>query len=157
MAKPTKGRNRKRRATEGPRAASEARAPRLTQALGRIVYAVILELPADVSESVLRKLRELNPRAVEGRPVVYIGETGLSADKRVYNHCVGRQSSRWVQRYARRLVRLDAGPADFGHPLPSQVLEHIADLAARSVEESKIREKAVAEILRKEGWWVVCA
>ena len=38
-----------------------------------------------------------------------------------------------------------------------QVLEHIADLAARSVEESKIREKAVAEILRKEGWWVVCA
>jgi hypothetical protein len=157
MSKPTKGTTGKSRATKGPSAASETRAPRVTLAPGRIVYAVILQLPADISKAVLKRLRDLNPDAVEGRPVVYIGETGLSADKRVYNHCVGRQASRWVQRYAQRLIRLDGGPADFGHPLPSPVLDHIADLAARSVEDSKIREKAVAELLRKQGWWVVCA
>ena len=157
MSKPTKGKKRQRRATKAPRAASEARAPRVPLALGRIVYAVILQLPAELSKAVLRKLRDLNPEAREGCPVVYIGETGLSADRRVFNHCTGRQASRWVYRYAHRLVRLDAGPADFGHPLPSPVLEHIADLSARSVEDSKIREKAVAELLRKQGWWVVCA
>lgn len=157
MSKPTKGKKWQQRATKAPRAASEARTPRVPLALGRIVYAVILQLPADISKAVLRRLRDLNPDAVEGRPVVYIGETGLSADKRVFNHCVGRQASRWVYRYAHRLVRLDEGPADFGHPLPSPVLEHIADLSARSVEDSKIREKAVAELLRKQGWWVVCA
>lgn len=157
MSKPTKRRRWRRRAIKPTSTQKATKAPKVTRTLGRIVYAVLLALPTDITTTLLKRLRRLNPKAVEGRPVVYIGETGLSADKRVYNHCVGRQASRWVHRYAERLVRLDEGPADFGHPLPSHVLEHIADLAARSPEDSKIREKAVAQLLRDQGWWVICA
>ena len=157
MAKPTKRERWQRPAIKGPKKATVPRVARVTQNPGRIVYAVLLQLPPDISKALLKRLRHLNPDAVEGRPLVYIGETGLSADKRLYNHCVGHQASRWVNRYAQRLVRLDAGPANFGHPLPFPLLEHIADLSARSVEDSKIREKAVAQLLREQGWWVVCA
>lgn len=160
MSKPTKRKRWRRRATKPTskhKTTKATRAPRVIPTLGRIVYAVLLALPTDITSSLLKRLRRLNPKAVEGYPVVYIGETGLSADKRVYNHCVGHQASRWVHRYAQRLVRLDTSPADFGHPLPSHVLAHIADLSARSPENSKIREKAVAQLLRDQGWWVICA
>jgi hypothetical protein len=157
MSKPNERKRWQRPAIKGPKKAKVPRVATVPRNQGRIVYAVLLKLPTEIPAAVLKRLHLLNPDAVEGHPVVYVGETGLSADKRLYNHCVGHQASRWVNRYAQRLVRLDAGPADFGHPLPFTLLEHIADLSAQSVEDSKIREKAVAELLREQGWWVVCA
>lgn len=125
--------------------------------LGRIVYIVTLALSQDLPKRRLQALRKANPWAREGAPAVYVGETGLSASKRVYNHVTGHQSSWWVRVLGEKLVRLDDGVPSLGHDLPEEVLRRMAKLGQRSTEDSKIREKAVAERLREQGWWVVCA
>ena len=128
---------------------------RLPQEHGRIVYLVTLTLTQDLPKRRLLALGKANPGAKKGAPVVYVGETGLTALKRLYNHVTGHQSSWWVRTYGERLVRLDDGVPSLGHDLPEEVLKRLAKLGKRSTEDSKARERAVAEALREEGWWVV--
>ena len=122
---------------------------------GRIVYVVELDRLDEFPKRRLGALLEANPNAKEGAPIVYVGETGLSALKRLYNHVTGHQSSWWVRVLGKRLVRLDEGMPSFSQELPEEIVRHLAKLGKRSKEDSKAREIGVAQALREAGWWVV--
>ena len=128
---------------------------RIPQELGRIVYVVELDWLDELPKRRLSALLKANPGAKEGAPIVYVGETGLSALKRLYNHVTGHQSSWWVRVLGKRLVRLDEGVPSFSNELPEEIVRQLAKLGKRSREDSKAREIGVAEALREAGWWVV--
>lgn len=103
--------------------------------LHHIVY--VIELDRGVlGES---KFVEANPNRNPRLPCVYVGLTGLTAEKRFANHRSGCKSHGYAHHYCVRLL--------------PELYEH---LPAMTWEIAKVMEKAVAEGLRIKGyavWW----
>jgi hypothetical protein len=97
------------------------------------VYVVLL----DAKAAKLRWVRALNPKAVPGKPSVYVGLTGLNPAERFANHKSGIKSAPVVRRYGIRLL-----PELFAHlnPMPYEVAVQM--------------EVELAEDLRAQGFFV---
>lgn len=84
-------------------------------------------------------MREANPDAVPGKPVVYVGMTSRSREERFREHKAGGfLSSRTVRRFGKRLF-----PWAWRNcrTFPSK-------------EAAEVAERALAEELRRRGWTV---
>lgn len=74
-----------------------------TQRQGGHHYSVyVVELAPGVWESA--RFRRCNPDYIPGKPLVYIGMTGLDVDQRFDKHKAGIQSSRYVRDFGLRLL-----------------------------------------------------
>ena len=122
---------------------------------GTIVYAVRLDYFGKLSKSDQERLDALNPRANKKAPVFYVGQTSLPACKRYENHRNGHKASRWVKKYGQRLIEVDQWKPDFGVALPEKVIRAAWQLARRSNGDPLEREKALAELLRGQGYYVI--
>lgn len=81
--------------------------------------------------------RRCNPEHVLGKPLVYVGMTGLDPDRRFDSHKAGVRANRFVQAYG---VRLLPEVYDVYNPMPYE--------GAREMEV----ELAIG--LREKGWGV---
>jgi predicted GIY-YIG superfamily endonuclease len=108
---------------------ARAKTPRLTHN----VY--VVELDREVWT--VARFRRRNPGYVEGKPMVYVGSTGLPVEQRFANHQRGYRSNVYVFRYGTRLL-----PDLFAHfnPMPY----------AAALE----MERDLAEDLRRQGYAV---
>jgi hypothetical protein len=83
-----------------------------------------------------RKFREANPDHESGKPMVYVGMTSHSIEKRFQQHLAGKRSVKYVERYGKSL-RL------------SECREESLTRA-----RAKKRERNRAQRLRSQGWAV---
>jgi predicted GIY-YIG superfamily endonuclease len=120
-----------------------------------IVYAVRLDYFGKLSKGDQKRLVEANPQANKKAPVFYVGQTTLDAWQRYENHCNGHWDSRWVKKYGQHLIRVDEWEPDFGVALPKKTIKAAWELARRSKADPIEREKAVAELLREQGYYVI--
>ena len=95
----------------------------------------VVELDDEVWNVV--RFRRRNPDYVEGKPMVYVGSTGLSVEDRFANHLRGYRSNVFVFRYGKRLL-----PDLFAHLNP------------RPYETAVEMERDLAEDLRQQGYAV---
>jgi hypothetical protein len=122
----------------------------------RIVYAALLEplrkfSPADKN----RVLRANGEGKKSPKQVIYIGETSLPTEERYLQHLLRYKSQRgWIHKYGIRPIELATRLADLKGLKPSAKKE-IYGLARPLRTDSKAREAAVAEIFRREGFYVV--
>ena len=122
----------------------------------RIVYAALLEplrkfSPADKN----RVLRANGEGKKSPKQVIYIGETSLPTEERYLQHLLRYKSQRgWIHKYGIRPIELATRLADIKGLKPSAKKE-IYGLARPWRTDSKARESAVAEIFRREGFYVV--
>jgi len=65
-------------------------------------YVYVIELSGDVWYE--KKFRDANPGYVPGKPLVYVGMTGLNPDVRFDKHKAGIQSNRYAQQFGLRLL-----------------------------------------------------
>ena len=123
----------------------------------RIVYAVRLDDFDKLSKKDQEKLAKLNPhQANKATPVFYVGQTTLLAWKRYENHRNGDKAGHgWVKRYGQHLITVDEWEPDFGVALPKKTIKAAWELARRSKADGPEREKAVAELLRAQGYYVI--
>ena len=85
------------------------------------------------------RFRRANPDYRPGKPVVYVGSTGLAIDQRLEAHLAGgRTANRYVNKYFKRKM-----PREY---------EHIPVYKTRRRAEA--REKRTALELRARGWGV---
>lgn len=120
-----------------------------------IVYAVRLDYFGKLSKKDQQRLMEANPNANKKAPVFYVGQTTLLAWKRYENHRNGHKASKWVRKYGKHLIRVDEWEPDFGVALPKKTIKAAWKLARRSKADPIEREKAVAELLRAQGYYVI--
>ena len=76
---------------------SQRRQPAAT---GFNLYVVLLD-PAVLRH---KRFRDANPRHRPGKPCVYVGRTGLSAEERFAKHKQGIKANSYVRRYGLRLL-----------------------------------------------------
>ena len=100
---------------------------------GSILYVVRLDAFGRLPKSRQAKLDELNPLARKKAPVFYVGQTRLAAWKRYENHLKGYRASRWVKNHGQQLIKVD----EWNNGDPEK------------------REKALAELLRTQGFYVI--
>ena len=87
----------------------------------------------------LRRMRDANPNAIAGRPVVYVGMTKRTREERFAEHMAGGMlSSSIVRRFGRRLF-----------PWAYRDCH-----SYRSKGDAEAAERAHAEDLRARGWFV---
>lgn len=122
---------------------------------GTILYAVRLDYFGKLSKGDQERLDALNPRANKKASVFYVGQTSLPAWKRYENHRNAYKASRWVKRYGQRLIQVDQWKPDFGVALPEKTIRAAWQLARRSNGDPLEREKALAELLRGQGYYVI--
>ncbi len=122
---------------------------------GPILYVVRLDYFGKLPKSRQEKLVELNPQAKKRAPVFYVGQTRLEAWKRYENHLKGYRASRWVEKYGQQLIKVDAWKPDFGVALPEAAIRAAWGLARRNKGEPGKREKALTELLRSHGYYVI--
>lgn len=122
---------------------------------GTILYVVRLDYFGTFPASKQAKLNELNPRARKKAPVFYVGQTRLPAWKRYENHLKGYRSSRWVEKHGQQLIKADEWKPDFGVALSDDTIKAAWRLARRSNGEPGKREKALTELLRAQGFYVI--
>ncbi|MEY2751102.1 MAG: hypothetical protein RLZZ550_1073 [Verrucomicrobiota bacterium] len=122
---------------------------------GSILYVVRLDYFGKLPKSRQEKLVELNPQAKKRAPVFYVGQTRLEAWKRYENHLKGYRASRWVEKYGQQLIKVDAWKPDFGVALPEAAIRTAWGLARRNKGEPGKREKALTELLRSHGYYVI--
>jgi len=98
-------------------------------------HVYVIELDHQVWE--VARFRRANPQYAGGKPLVYVGMTGLDPDVRFDKHKAGIQANRFVRDWGLRLL-----PALYGklNPMPYE--------AARAMEV----ELGIA--LRREGYGV---
>lgn len=122
----------------------------------RIVYAALLEplrkfSPADKN----RVLRANVGGKKSPKQVIYVGETGLPTEERYLQHLLRYKSQRgWIHKYGIRPIELATRLADL-RGLKASAKKEIYGLARPLRTDSKEREAAVAEIFRREGFYVV--
>ena len=122
----------------------------------RIVYAGLLMplkhfSPADKN----RVLRANGEGKKSPKQVIYVGETGLTTGERYLQHLLRYNSQRgWIHKYGIRPIELATRLADLDGLKPS-VKREIYMLSRPLRTDSKEREAAVAEIFRREGFYVV--
>jgi len=122
--------------------------------LGAIVYAVLL-LPFDKLPAKLqRELLEIHPKARKKAPVIYVGQTRLSAEERHANHLRGYKASKLVRKHHRQLIVLDRWKPEFPFAISPKVVKQVYLLARRSRGNPAKREAEVARILRDAGFFV---
>jgi hypothetical protein len=122
---------------------------------GSILYVVRLDYFGKLPKSRQEKLIELNPLARKRAPVFYVGQTRLEAWKRYENHLKGYRASRWVEKYGQQLIKVDEWKPDFGVALPEAAIRAAWGLARRNKGEPGKREKALTELLRSHGYYVI--
>lgn len=122
---------------------------------GTIVYAVRLDSFGKLSKGDQERLDAFNPQANKKAPVFYVGQTSLPAWKRYENHRNAHKASRWVKKYGQRLIEVDQWKPDFGVALPERTIRAAWQLARRSNGDPLEREKALAELLRGQGYYVI--
>jgi hypothetical protein len=61
----------------------------------------------------------------------------------------------WVEKYGQHLIVIDEWEPDFGVALPKKTIKAAWELARRSKADGPEREKAVAELLRAQGYYVM--
>ena len=83
------------------------------------------------------RFRSRNPGYISGKPMVYVGSTGLSVEDRFANHLRGYRSNVFVFRYGKRLL-----PDLYAHlnPMPYETAVEM--------------ERDLAEDLRQQGYAV---
>ncbi len=124
----------------------------------RIVYAGLLMplkhfSPADKN----RVLRANGEGKKSPKQVIYVGETGLTTEERYLQHLLRYKSQRgWIYKYGIRPIELSTRLADIEGLKPA-VKREIYMLSRPLRTDSKQREAAVAEIFRREGFYVVSA
>jgi predicted GIY-YIG superfamily endonuclease len=123
----------------------------------RIVYAVRLDDFDKLSKRDQEKLVKLNPHQVnKATPIFYVGQTTLLAWQRYENHRNGyKKGQGWVEKYGQHLIVVDEWEPDFGVVLPKKAVKAAWELARRSKADALEREKAVAELLRAQGYYVI--
>jgi hypothetical protein len=122
---------------------------------GTILYVVRLDYFGKLSKSQQAKLTALNPLARKKAPVFYVGQTRLPAWKRYENHLKGYKSSRWVEKHGQHLIKADEWKPDFGVALSADTIKAVWSLARRGEGEPGKREKALTELLRAQGYYVI--
>jgi hypothetical protein len=122
---------------------------------GSILYVVRLDYFGKLPKSRQEKLIELNPLARKRAPVFYVGQTRLAAWKRYENHLKGYRASRWVKNHGHQLIKVDEWKPDFGVALPEAAIRAAWGLARRNKGEPGKREKALTELLRSHGYYVI--
>lgn len=122
---------------------------------GTILYVVRLDFFGKLPAGRQAKLIELNPLARKKAPVFYVGQTRLPAWKRYENHLKGYRSSRWVEKYGQQLIKADERKPDFGVALSADTIKAAWRLARRSNGEPGKRERALTELLRAQGFYVI--
>ena len=121
-----------------------------------IVYAVRLDFFGKLSEGDQKRLVQDNPQANKKAPVFYVGQTNLQAWQRYEKHRNGHKAGRgWVEKYGQHLITVDEWEPDFGVALPKKTIKAAWELARRSKADPIEREKAVAELLRAQGYYVM--
>jgi len=84
-------------------------------------------------------MRDANPDAVAGKPVVYVGMTSKSREARFAEHMAGGMlSSPKVRRYGKRLF----------------VWAYRNCRTYRTKDAAEAAERALADEYRRQGWWV---
>lgn len=123
----------------------------------RIVYAVRLDDFDKLSKKDQERLVKLNPhQANKEAPIFYVGQTTLLAWQRYENHRNGDKAGNgWVKKYGQHLISVDEWEPDFGVALPKKTIKAAWELARRSKADPIEREKAVAELLRAQGYYVI--
>lgn len=122
---------------------------------GAILYVVRLNYFGKLMRLDQERLIQLNPHAQKKAPVFYVGQTALMASQRYENHLNGYKSSRWVRRYGQALIRVDEWKPDFGVAIPKKTIRTAWELARRSNDDPIEREKALTELLRAQGFFVI--
>ena len=122
---------------------------------GTILYAVRLDFFGKLSKRDQDRLIELNPHANKKATVFYVGQTALLAWQRYENHRNGYKDSRWVKKYGQHLITVDEWKPDFGVALPKKTIRAAWALARRNDGDPIEREKALTELLRAQGYFVV--
>ena len=122
---------------------------------GTILYVVRLDYFGSFSAAKQAKLDELNPLARKKAPVFYVGQTRLPAWKRYENHLQGYRSSRWVEKHGQQLIKVDEWKPDFGVAVSADTIKAAWRLARRSNGDPGKREKALTELLRAQGFYVI--
>jgi hypothetical protein len=121
-----------------------------------IVYAVRLDYFGKLSDGDQKRLIKANPQANKKAPVFYVGQTTLLAWQRYENHRNGDKAGHgWVKKYGRQLITVDEWEPDFGVALPKKTIKAAWELARRSKADPLEREKALAELLRAQGYYVI--
>ena len=120
-----------------------------------IVYAVRLDYFGKLSKKDQKRLIEANPQANKKAPVFYVGQTTLEAWQRYENHRNSHWASKWVKKYGQHLIRVDEWKPDFGVALPKKSIKAAWELARRSDADPIEREKALSELLRAQGYYVI--
>ena len=124
---------------------------------GTIVYAVWLQPFGKLPESWQKELVETHPKARKKAPVIYVGQTRLTAQQRFENHLNGHKASSAVRRHGRQLIVLDEWKPAFPFHVPDGLAKAAFFLARRSKGNPTAREAAVAELLRDAGFFVYSA
>lgn len=122
---------------------------------GTILYVVRLDYFGKLSKSQQAKLTALNPLARKKAPVFYVGQTRLPAWKRYENHLKGYKSSRWVEKHGQHLIKADEWKPDFGVALSADTIKAAWSLARWGEGDPGKREKALTELLRAQGYYVI--
>ena len=122
---------------------------------GSILYVVRLDYFGKLPKSRQAKLVELNPLAKKRAPVFYVGQTRLAAWKRYENHLKGYRASRWVKNHGHQLIKVDEWKPDFGVALSADTVKAAWSLARRNNGDPEKREKALTELLRAHGFYVI--
>lgn len=86
----------------------------------------------------INAVRKLNPKRRSWKPCVYVGLTGLDPEVRFENHKKGYKSSKWVKKYAIKL-------------LPKLYKRYNPMIYEKAVR----MEVKLAEKLKKKGYTVV--
>ena len=120
-----------------------------------IVYAVRLQFFGKLSKGDQKRLVRDNPQANTKAPVFYVGQSVLHAWQRYENHRNEHWESKWVHKYGQHLIVIDEWEPDFGVALPKKTIKAAWELARRSKADGPEREKAVAELLRAQGYYVM--
>ena len=120
-----------------------------------IVYAVRLDFFGKLTTGDQKRLVRDNPQANKKAPVFYVGQSVLHAWQRYENHRHGDKAGHgWVENYGQHLIVVDEWEPDFGVALPKKTIKAAWELARRSKADPIEREKAVAELLRAQGYYV---
>ena len=120
-----------------------------------ILYAVRLDYFGKLSKKDQRRLIDANPRANKKAPVFYVGQTTLQAWQRYENHRNGHRASKWVRKYGQHLIEVDQWKPDFGVALPKKTIKAAWELARRRDADPIEREKALTDLLRAQGYYVI--
>ena len=120
-----------------------------------ILYAVRLDYFGKLTKKDQQRLLDLNPHANKKAPVFYVGQTTLEAWQRYENHRNGHKDSKWVRKYGQQLIEVDQWEPDFSVALSKKTIKAAWELARRSDGDPLEREKALSELLRAQGYYVI--